>query len=205
MELQDHAGHCRLLILARIAKDVSRACHLAIGAGKHMSKITSAAANMSLLPSGAPAGTRPTTAPEADAWAGAWSLPVEIAWGDCDDAGIVFYPQFFRWMDTAFHRWLRALGTSHRDVVSRFGVIGLPIVDAGAQFRLAVSYDETLIVAVRVVEWQPRRFRLGYRGTKPDGAVVFEGHEVRAFAARDAATGRLKGVDIASEFKQLLG
>ena len=50
-----------------------------------------------------------TTAWDGD-WAEAWRLSHEIAWGDCDDAGIVFYPHFFRWMDTAFHRWLRERG-----------------------------------------------------------------------------------------------
>ena len=98
--------------------------------------------------------------PAGGGWDGAWRLPVEIAWGDCDDAGLVFYPHFFRWMDTTFHRWLRTLGISHRDIVKRFGVIGLPLVDAGAQFRSPVSYDDTLIIAVRVGDWQARRFRL---------------------------------------------
>ena len=26
---------------------------------------------------------------------------IRIQWGDCDPAGIVFYPNFFRWMDAA--------------------------------------------------------------------------------------------------------
>ena len=138
------------------------------------------------------------------AWVAAWTMPFDIAWGDCDDAGIVFYPQFFRWMDTAFHRWLRALGSGHRDIVKRFGLIGLPIVEASAQFRSPVSYDDRLHIAVRTVDWQPRRFRVGYRGSRPDGTLVFESHEIRAFAARDAATGRLQGADIAPAFKALL-
>ena len=138
-------------------------------------------------------------------WAHAWLMDVEIAWGDCDDAGIVFYPHFFRWMDTAFHKWLRVRGSSHREIVKRFGLIGLPIVEANAQFRSPVSYDEMIHVGIRVTEWQPRRFRVGYRGAKPDGTLVFEGHEIRAFAARDAASGRMKGLEVAHEFKALLG
>lgn len=138
-------------------------------------------------------------------WASAWRMDVDIAWGDCDDAGIVFYPHFFRWMDTTFHRWLRALGSSHRDIVRQYRVIGLPIVEANAAFRSPVSYDDTIAIGVRIVEWQPRRFRVGYRGAKPDGTLVFEGHEVRAFAARDPVTGRLKGADIPPPFKALLG
>ena len=110
---------------------------------------------------------------------------------------------FFRWMDTAFHTWLRALGNGHREIAARFGLIGLPIVDAGAQFRFPVSYDETLVVGVRLEEWQARRFRVAYRGALASGKLVFEGHEVRAPAMRDAGTGRLMGVDIAPAFKAL--
>lgn len=137
-------------------------------------------------------------------WSKAWRMTVDIAWGDCDDAGIVFYPHFFRWMDTAFHAWLRSRGSGHRQITHQFGLIGLPIVEANAQFRSPVSYDDSMAVAVRVTEWQPRRFRVGYRGARPEGTLVFEGHEVRAFAARDATTGRLRGMDIAPDFKSLL-
>ena len=151
-----------------------------------------------------PAPSVPMPAWSGD-WANAWRMEVDIAWGDCDHAGIVFYPHFFRWMDTAFHRWLRSMGSSHRDITKRFGLVGLPLVDVGAVFRSPVSYDDTMMVGVRVDEWQARRFRLGYRGARPDGTLVFEGHEVRAFAARDAMTGKLKGADIAPEFKTLLG
>ena len=133
-----------------------------------------------------------------------WRTEFEIAWGDCDDAGIVFYPHFFRWMDTAFHRFLRARGTSHREVTARFGLIGLPIVEANARFVSPVSYDEALVIAVQVAEWQQRRCRVAYEGRRPDGTLVFEGHEVRAFAARDEARGKLRGVDVPAELKALL-
>ena len=42
------------------------------------------------------------------AWPGDWT---EV-WGDRDDAGLAFYPRFFGWMDTAFHRRLLAAGSN---------------------------------------------------------------------------------------------
>ena len=158
---------------------------------------------------GAGHGTGGLSAPSAGVWEGvwaqAWQLRIEVAWGDCDDAGIVFYPHFFRWMDTAFHRWLLALGSSHRLITRQFGLIGLPIVEADAKFRSPVSYDDTLVVGVRIEQWLPRRLRVAYRGAKPDGTMVFEGHEIRAPAARDAATGRLRGIDIGPQFRAVFG
>ena len=34
-------------------------------------------------------------------------LDVRIVWGDCDEQGIVFYPKYFYWMDSAFQALLR--------------------------------------------------------------------------------------------------
>lgn len=34
----------------------------------------------------------------------------DITFGDCDPAGIVFYPNAFRWMDAGFHTLLRPVG-----------------------------------------------------------------------------------------------
>jgi acyl-CoA thioesterase FadM len=33
----------------------------------------------------------------------------EVQFGDCDPAGIVFYPNYLAWFDAAFGRMLRAL------------------------------------------------------------------------------------------------
>jgi acyl-CoA thioesterase FadM len=140
-----------------------------------------------------------------DAGGAGWRTEFEIAWGDCDHAGIVFYPHFFRWMDTAFHRLLAAKGTSHREVTERYGLVGLPIADAHAAFKSPVSYGDRLIVGVRVGQWARARFKVAYEGQRSDGSLVFTGHEVRAFAALDPATGRLKGRDIGEEFKGLFG
>ncbi len=40
---------------------------------------------------------------------------IEVGWGDCDPAGIVFYPNFYRWFDACSHALLTARGLSHRD------------------------------------------------------------------------------------------
>ena len=51
-----------------------------------------------------------------------------VEWGDCDEAGIVYYPRYFYWMDSAFHRLLRARDLSYRAFKQRFGA-ELPLVD----------------------------------------------------------------------------
>ena len=62
------------------------------------------------------------------------SFIMTIEWGDCDSAGIVFYPNYFRWFDASFHHLLRANGLDPRVLTERYGIIGTPIADAGARF-----------------------------------------------------------------------
>ena len=38
------------------------------------------------------------------------SVRVQVGWGDCDPAGIVFYPRFYAWMDTVSHVLAREMG-----------------------------------------------------------------------------------------------
>ena len=46
---------------------------------------------------------------------------VRIVWGDCDEQGIVFYPKYFYWMDSAFQALLRDAGQSVRGIREGFG------------------------------------------------------------------------------------
>jgi YbgC/YbaW family acyl-CoA thioester hydrolase len=121
-------------------------------------------------------------------------------WGDCDEAGIVFYPNYFCWIDCAFQRLLRDRGLSQREIRRRYGAV-TPLVNAGAQFRAPVRYDEELAV-VEVAEWQERRFKLCYRISRGTDLAV-EAFELRAWALVNGE-GRLRSAPVDPEFRRLL-
>lgn len=125
-----------------------------------------------------------------------------VEWGDCDEAGVVFYPNYFYWFDCGFQRLLRAHGLSQRRLRERFGAV-TPLVEAAATFRAPARYDDVLTVAASVDRWEERRFRVAYRLSHGE-TVVVEGHEVRAWARLDAA-GRLRGAPVEAAFRKLLG
>jgi len=123
-----------------------------------------------------------------------------VEWGDCDAAGIVFYPRYFYWLDCTYQRWCRAQNITQRVLQSRFGAL-TPLIDVGASFRAPASYDDELEVAATVTEWHDKRFRLGYR-LQVGERVIAEGFELRAFARSD--NGRLRGATIPAEFRAAL-
>ncbi|ANP90930.1 hypothetical protein BMW22_27065 (plasmid) [Rhizobium leguminosarum] len=55
------------------------------------------------------------------------NLSQKVKFGDCDAAGIVFYPNYFAWFDPTFHSWLLPHG-GHGALVTRLGAIGIGLM-----------------------------------------------------------------------------
>ena len=123
-----------------------------------------------------------------------------IEWGDCDEAGIVFYPNFFYWFDSTYHGMMRDKGLSQREIRARYGAV-TPLVDVGSTFRSPVSYDDVITIEADFQEWADRRMRIAYT-VKCGERLVATGFEQRAWAIVDDQ-GKLKGASIPAEFKAL--
>lgn len=125
-----------------------------------------------------------------------------VEWGDCDAAGIVYYPAFFDWFDRTFQRWLRSRGMSQRTLALEFGIIGTALVDAGARFTGPLTFGDQIIVCAKTGNWEEKRFRIDYE-VMLNGRSVANGHEARAFATKDDS-GKLRGLAIPPAFKERL-
>src|SRR5437762_986763 len=85
--------------------------------------------------------------------------PVRVEFGDCDPAGIVWFPNFFRWIDAASRHFFIGCGVPPwREAVQALGVIGTPLVDTRANFVSAASYGDALRIhtSVRVASQELR-------------------------------------------------
>lgn len=120
-----------------------------------------------------------------------------IEWGNCDEAGIVFYPNFFHWFDGTYQALLRSKGLSQRKIRKQFGTV-TPLVDCGANFRSPVTYDDLITIAAEI-EWAERRMRVNYTVTCGERHVA-TGFELRAWA-QVVGEGKLKGLAIPDEFR----
>ena len=85
-----------------------------------------------------------------------------ITFGDCDPAGIVFYPNFYRFIDRTFHDWLR-LWWSHDALARRVDGLALGLIDSVAQFHHVVRDGDKLRIELFTAEWKNKTFRLEYR------------------------------------------
>jgi len=120
-------------------------------------------------------------------------IDVPISFGDCDPAGIVFYPNYFRWFDRCFHALLGAHG-GHRALCEKLDARGIGLMEAGAGFTAPAGENDLMRLELRFEHWGEKSLRLAYLGRVGDRPVV-KGHEVRGlFVMRD---GRMRGGEMA--------
>jgi 4-hydroxybenzoyl-CoA thioesterase len=75
---------------------------------------------------------------------------VSIEFGDCDPAGIVFFPNFSRWMDAASLSFFMQCGLPPwRELVKTRGIVGTPLLEIHTKFLKAATYGEDIVVHVR--------------------------------------------------------
>jgi 4-hydroxybenzoyl-CoA thioesterase len=112
---------------------------------------------------------------------------VRIVWGDCDPAGIVFYPRYFEMFDASTTALFeRALGMTKFQFVKAYDSVGYPMVDTRARFLLPTRYGDDVVIETEITEIKRSSFSLRHRLTK-DGELAVEGFETRVWVARDPA------------------
>src|SRR5580692_3010502 len=70
---------------------------------------------------------------------------IQVEWGDCDPACIVFYPRYFEWFDACTSALLATAGFSKPDLFSKEG-IGIPMVDTRSRFLIPSQFGDQLTV-----------------------------------------------------------
>jgi 4-hydroxybenzoyl-CoA thioesterase len=125
---------------------------------------------------------------------------VVIEWGDCDAAGIVFYPRYFAMFDWSTARLLaHGLGMRKSEMLARYGIVGIPMVDTRGKFHVASTFGDEVAIESRVEKVGRSSFEVYHRLLKGD-VLGAECWETRVWVGRhpeDAA--RLKAVAIPEE------
>lgn len=108
-----------------------------------------------------------------------------IEWGHCDPAGIVFNARFFEMFDAS--TWLlfeAALGVKQQEFARTYGIFGIALVDARANFLKPARFGDVAEIASRVSEFRRSSFDVEHR-LSLNGELAVEGQETRVWAARD--------------------
>jgi YbgC/YbaW family acyl-CoA thioester hydrolase len=140
---------------------------------------------------------------DMDAASQEFQLAREVEWGDCDGAGIIYYPTYFRWIDAATWAILRAVGF-HANRMRAEGR-ALPVVATECQFLMPARHGDQCEVRSRVEHFGVKSFVLSHAIVRNDGAVLAKGTERRVWARYESEAGSaLKGEAITASLKTAL-
>jgi 4-hydroxybenzoyl-CoA thioesterase len=128
---------------------------------------------------------------------------VEIQFGDCDPAGIVYYPNYFRFFDNATAALLSAAFAMHkRNWLEHFGIAGIPMIDTGARFIKPSRFGDVVDIRSEITELGRSSFSVKHTLLR-DGEIAIEAHEKRVWVVRDEAGG-IRSAPLPEDVRQLL-
>jgi len=129
-------------------------------------------------------------------------IDLRVEWGDCDPAGIVFYPNYFRIFNMATDALFAAAGFPPVESFGRFGIIGYPMIETRANFRSPNKFGDTLFVKSVISRWGGSSFDV--RHALYNGAQLSaEGFEKRVWTIV-GDDGRLLGQRIPDEVRDTM-
>jgi YbgC/YbaW family acyl-CoA thioester hydrolase len=89
-------------------------------------------------------------------------LPAEVQWGDCDAAGIIFYPTYFRWFDSATWALFGSVGHGVKAMIQAGRV--MPVVAAQCDFVTPAEPGDRCEVRSRITRWGAKSFVVSHEG-----------------------------------------
>jgi len=122
-----------------------------------------------------------------------FSIDMRVSFGDCDPAGIVYYPNFFIWIDRVFHALLRENLGGHARACKELGAQGFGAMNTEMSFRSPALEGDLVSVQITGITWSGKSYSIDYQA-HIGPRLVFEAVEVRGvFIRRD---GRMRAGDV---------
>jgi 4-hydroxybenzoyl-CoA thioesterase len=124
---------------------------------------------------------------------------LRVEWGQCDPAGIVFYPQYLIIFDSSTGWLFERTGLTPSTMRQKYNIVGMPIVEVGGRFLKPCRFDDEIVVESEVSEWGRSSFTVRHR-IFSQAELAVDGFEKRVWAAADPERpGAIKGRAVPEE------
>lgn len=130
---------------------------------------------------------------------------VRIEWGDCDPAGIIFYPRYIEIVDASTAALFeRALGMTKIKFLKHYDFAGFPVVKTQARFIKPTRFGDDVIVE-STISFGTSSFSVQHKFSL-NGELMCECNETRVWVGRDPADpGRIVSRPIPAAVREKFG
>jgi 4-hydroxybenzoyl-CoA thioesterase len=108
---------------------------------------------------------------------------IHVEWGDCDPAGIVYFPRYFEYFDACTNALFESAGLPKPELLRTYGIMGIPLVEAHARYIAPSSFGDTVLVETCITEWKKSSFSVQHKLYRGEILAV-EATEVRVWTVR---------------------
>jgi len=116
---------------------------------------------------------------------------IRARYAETDQMGVVYYANYFVWMEVARVEYCRALGFEYRDMESDVGGV-LAVLEARCKYRSSARFDDPVQILCRCVESKSRTIRFSYQMRREDdGTLLASGETLHAVVNKEGHTVRL--------------
>lgn len=123
-----------------------------------------------------------------------------VTFGETDRAGIVFYPNYYKWFDMATHAFFKSINMPTKELEATEQII-LPLLEANCKFERPLTDDDELLIVTTVAEINTKTFKLTHE-IFSNGLRTSHGYELRGWVKKEG--NRLSAVPIPDSIRALL-
>ena len=130
-------------------------------------------------------------------------LPVQLRWGECDPAGIIFYPTYFQWFDASTWNMFAQVGFDAKRMRAEHRA--MPLVAAGCEFKHPAEQEDRCEVRSRIARFGGKSFTVAHDVVRvTDAKLLASGSETRVWGRYENGPGTpMKGQPIEDALKAL--
>jgi len=109
---------------------------------------------------------------------------VRVYWGHCDPAKIVYYPNYFVWVDHAGHELLEKGGLDQLGLRKRYGLRGTVLGNVSAEFKSPAFFGDIIDVYSEVANITRATFEIRHEVKRGD-TLLAKAKELRVWVVDD--------------------
>lgn len=129
-----------------------------------------------------------------------WETRVRVRYAETDQMGVVYYANYFVWMEVGRVEFCKARGFSYKEMEERDGVM-LAVAEASCRYSSAARFDEEVVVKTWIAEVSSRMLTFGYElRAAADGRKIATGETRHVFCGRD-----LKPCRMPAKYRAMFG
>jgi len=96
---------------------------------------------------------------------------IRIEWGDCDPAGIVYFPRYAEWFDACTAALFEAAGFPKAGLVKSRGIV-IPMIKTRSEFLIPCRFGDDVVVETTITRLGGSSFDVHHQMFKGDKLAV---------------------------------